>query len=69
MAKTMTVRLNDEQAQQLETVARVDGVPVAEAVRTAIEERIKERRADKDFQERRQRILEEHRHAFELLAQ
>jgi predicted transcriptional regulator len=69
MAKTMTVRLDDEQAQQLETVARVEGTPVSEAVRAAIDERIKAKRADKDFQARLQRIVAENQRALELLAE
>ena len=68
MAKTMTLRLSDEQAADLEAMARVDDVPVAEAVRVAIEERIKARRADKAFQERLHRHIEENRRALERLA-
>lgn len=66
--KTMTVRLDDEQAAALEAVAQIDQMPVSEAVRSAINERIAARRADKDFQARRQEIMEANKRAFELLA-
>ncbi len=69
MPKTMSLRLSDEQAEQLETVARVDGVPVSEAVRAAIDERIESRRADRKFQARLRRILKENKQALERLAE
>lgn len=69
MAKNMTLRLSDEQAEQLETLARVEGTPVSQIVRAAIQERIEARRADPAFQERLRHILEENRRALELLAQ
>jgi len=63
--KSMTLRLSQEQAEALEAVARADGVPVAEAVRSAIAAHIEQRRKDEDFQlrlraslQRNQRILE-----------
>jgi hypothetical protein len=68
MPKTMTLRLSDEQAADLEAMARVDDMPVSEAVRLAIDARIAERRADKEFQARLRRILEENRRALERLA-
>jgi predicted transcriptional regulator len=69
MAKTMTLRLSDEQARQLEAVARVDETTVSDAVRQAIDERIAARRADQDFQKRLRRMLEENKEALERLAQ
>jgi len=67
MPKTMTLRLSDEQAEKLETLARVEGVPVSEAVRQAIDERIEARRKDKAFQGRLKRMVEENARALELL--
>jgi len=69
MPKTMTLRLSDEQAEQLEAVARIDGQPVSETVRAAIDKQIAERRADRAFQERRRRMLEDNKRALELLAE
>jgi predicted transcriptional regulator len=68
MAKTMTLRLSDEQAANLEAMARVEGMPVSEAVRVAIDERIKARRGDKEFQTRIKRMLEEEREVLKRLA-
>jgi post-segregation antitoxin (ccd killing protein) len=64
----MTLRLSDEQAADLEAMARVDDVPVSEAVRVAIAERIERRRKDGKFQARLRRLLEENRRALERLA-
>jgi predicted transcriptional regulator len=66
--KSMTLRLSDETAAELETVARVDGTTVADQVRGAIEDRIRARRSDEAFQERRRKALEENREALERLA-
>lgn len=68
MAKSMTVRLSDEQAELLEAMARVDGTPVSEAVRVAIDERITARRDDAEFQSRLRRIMEQNQSALERLA-
>ena len=49
-AKAMTIRLSPEQADELETVAGVDAVPVAEVVRAAIAEHVEARKKDAAFQ-------------------
>lgn len=67
--KTTTIRQDAEQAAELEAVARVDGIPVSEAVRTAIAEHIAARRNDPEFQERLRRIMDEERVVLEKLAQ
>ena len=66
--KTMSLRMQADQAGELETVARIDGVSVADAVRTAIESHIEARRADAEFQARLQRTLKEQRDILERLA-
>lgn len=68
MAKTMTLRLDDERAATLELVARADDQSVTEAVRLAIDAHIEERRRDKDFKERLQRRHEEERALYERLS-
>jgi predicted transcriptional regulator len=50
-AKAMTIRLSAEQAEALETVARVDARPVSEIIRAAITEHIDQRKKDPAFQE------------------
>ena len=43
-AKAMTIRLSQEQAEQLDTVAAVDNRPVSEVIRAAIGEHIEARK-------------------------
>jgi predicted DNA-binding protein len=66
--KAMSLRLPAEKAAELEAVARADEMPVSEAVRKAIDSHIAARRADKDFQKRLKRRLEEDREVLERLA-
>ena len=68
MPKTMTLRLSDELAADLETMARVDDVPVSEAIRIAIDERIRARRDDKQFQTRLRRLIAESQRSLERLS-
>jgi predicted transcriptional regulator len=68
MAKSMTLRLDDETAAMLELVARADDQTITEAVRTAIDAHIDERRQDADFKERLRRRHEEERELYERLA-
>lgn len=67
--KGFTVRLDEEQAAELEAVAEVDGVPVAEEIRQAIAERIDKRRRDGDFQQRLRRLIDENQRVLERLAE
>jgi predicted transcriptional regulator len=68
MAKAMTLRLDDERAALLEMVARADDQSVAEAVRSAIDAHIEERRGDSEFQERLRTIMKTHERTLERLA-
>ena len=53
----MTIRLPADQAEELNTVAAVDGVPISEVIRTAIAGHIEGRKRDEVFQDGlRQRI-------------
>jgi predicted transcriptional regulator len=66
--KAMTVRLDPEQAAQLEAVAEVDGAPISQEIRRAIAEYIEARRQDKDFQARLRASIERHHDVLEKLA-
>ena len=55
--KAMTIRLSPEQAEQLETVASVDGQPVAAVIRAAISEHIEARKNDQTFRKTLQERL------------
>lgn len=68
MAKAMTLRLDDERAAVLEMVAQADDQSVAEAIRSAIDAHIEERRADGEFQERLRRVMKTHERTLGRLA-
>lgn len=46
----MTIRLTEDQAEALETVATVENRPVSDVIRAAISTHIEQRRRDPDFQ-------------------
>ena len=48
--KAMTIRLSEEQAEALETVANVENRPVSEIIRAAIATHVKQRKQDPAFQ-------------------
>jgi predicted DNA-binding protein len=68
-SKAMSLRLSEEKAADLAAIARADDMPVSEAVRAAIDNHIAARRADKDFQKRLKRRLEEDAEVLKRLAQ
>ena len=68
MAKTMTLRLQDELARELEAVARIDDISLSDAVRVAITEHVEARRADRAFQERLDKFMSENQAILERLA-
>ena len=45
----MTIRLDDDQAQDLATVAAVDGKPAVDVIRAAIADHVSRRKADPAF--------------------
>lgn len=66
--KAMSLRLPEDQAAELAAIARVDDMPVSEAVREAIDNHIAAKRADKDFQKRLKQRLEEDQAVLKRLA-
>jgi hypothetical protein len=66
--KAMTLRLDSDQAAEMEAVARIDGVSISEVARTAILAHVAKRRKDKDFQHRLRTILDRDREILERLA-
>jgi hypothetical protein len=66
--KTLTLRLEDEKAQALDTLAMAEGASVSQIIRDAIDEQIEKRRQDPEFQDRLQRVYERNKAAFDLLA-
>ena len=49
--KAMTIRLPTDQAEELNTVAAVDGQPISEVIRVAIAGHIEQRKSDAEFQD------------------
>jgi hypothetical protein len=66
--KNMTLRLPADQADELEAVARAEGISVSDAVREAIAEHIARKRKDKAFRERLRAVVERDREILERLA-
>ncbi len=67
--RTTTIRLPGPTAEALEVVARADNQSVSEAVRNAVIEHIRVRRADPEFQQSLRHLLESQRDVFERLAE
>lgn len=67
--KAFTVRLDVDQAADLEAVAAADGVAVAEEIRRAVADRIEARRKDPAFQARLRSIIEQNQRVLERLAE
>ncbi len=68
MTKNFTVRLPDEEATDVEALARAEGLSLNETVRRALVETVEARRADPGFKQRVQRIIQEDRELLERLA-
>lgn len=68
MPKGFTVRLDDDQAAELEAIARVDGVSVAEEIRQAITVQIASRREDEEFRARLRQSIQDNQKVLERLA-
>ncbi len=67
--KAFTVRLDPNQAADLEATAAADGISIAEAIRQAVAERIEARRQDPEFQARIRSIIEQNQRVLERLAE
>jgi predicted DNA-binding protein len=66
--KTMSLRLDESQARELDAVAMACETTVSEIVREAISERIEKLRQDNSFKERLQRAVDRNKEALDLLA-
>ncbi len=66
--KNMTLRLSAAQADELEAVARAEGISVSDAVREAITKHIDHKRKDKAFRERLRVVMDRDREILERLA-
>ncbi len=64
----MRLRLSAEQANELEAVARAEGISVSDAVREAISEHIERKGKDRAFREQLRAVMERDREILERLA-
>ncbi len=69
MTKSMTIRLSDSQAAQLEAVSAAEGIPVSAAIRAAIDRDIAARRKDVAFQKRLRASIERNQRILKQLAE
>lgn len=67
--RAFTVRLDADQASDLEAVAAADGVSIAEVIRRAVADRIETRRKDPAFQARIRSIIDQNQRVLERLAE
>lgn len=56
LSRVVTVRLPDEQVADLETIAKFDGVAMAELLRAGVELLLEERRNDPEFRVRVEKV-------------
>jgi predicted transcriptional regulator len=68
MTRNLTVRLDDDLAEDAEAIARADGKSMNETVKLALVEAVQRRRSDPAFKARLRRIIEEDRELLERLA-
>lgn len=66
--RVTTVRLAEDQAVEVELVARVLGITASELIRTAIGEYLTKRKAEGEFRQRLARRIEEDRRILERLS-
>ena len=67
-SKTMSLRIDEDQARALDAAAMAGETTVSEIVRDAISDRIEKLRNDEDFQARLKSALERNREALYLLS-
>lgn len=63
--KNMTLRLDDQDAAILEMIARIEGRPIADLLREAVERLIGQRGTDPEFMAQYHRSVEESSKLFE----
>jgi hypothetical protein len=68
-SRVTTIRQPEDQAEDMEFVARVDGVPASELIRDAIADYLEARRANPEFQERLRARIEADKEILARLAQ
>jgi predicted transcriptional regulator len=68
MTKVTTVRIDDGLNDEVNAIARADGVPASEVLRAALYRYVAERKTDPQVQTRLRELLERDREVIERLA-
>lgn len=66
--KNMTLRLDEDVAATVQTIAEAEGATVSDVIRTAINEHVDRRKADPEFQKLLKRNMERHAQLLKMLA-
>ncbi len=66
--KTFLLRLDDNLAAQLQTVARVDRLPIVDEIREALAAHLETRRSDPEFQRRLRAAMERDQDSYACLS-
>lgn len=67
--KNMTLRMDEELAENVRAIAEVEGSTVSDVIRTAISEHAARRKADPEFQKLLRRNMERHAKLLSMLAE
>ena len=66
--RTTTIRIPEDMAEALELAARVDEVSVSQAIRNAIEDYLRSKTLNQDFQNRLSVLFESERNTYKKLS-
>ena len=66
--KSMTLRMDEDLADKVRTIAEVDGTTVSDVIRDALAEHVERRRRDPEFQGMLKRNLQRHQELLSMLA-
>lgn len=66
--KSMTLRMEDDLADKVRTIAEVEETTVSNVIREALTELVEQRRNDPEFQKMLKRNMERHQELLRLLA-
>ena len=66
--KSMTLRIDENLAERVRTIAEVEGSSVSDVIRDALAEHVESRRRDPEFQAMLKRNLRRHEELLSMLA-
>lgn len=66
--KNMTLRMDEGLAENVQSIAEVEGTTVTDVIRTAISEHVDRKKADPEFRKLLKRNIERHAQLLSMLA-